>query len=125
MDEGVGCDAGIFGCACVCGIASGMFGITGGVLLVPLLSLFFAFSQHRAQGTSLIAVIPPTGILAVLAYWKDGYVSWKTGLLLIPGILLGGIAGGFLARRIRPERMRQIFAGVLFLLGALQALFAR
>jgi len=73
----------------------------------------------------LIAVIPPTGILAVLAYWKDGYVSWKTGLLLIPGILLGGIAGGFLARRIRPERMRQIFAGVLFLLGALQALFAR
>jgi uncharacterized membrane protein YfcA len=121
MPDGIGRSVGILAVACVCGIASGMFGIGGGVLLVPLLGLLFAFSQHRAQGTSLIALIPPTGILALLAYAKEGFVSWKTGLLLIPGIFLGGILGGTLVKRIKPVRMRQIFAGVLFALGAWQA----
>ncbi len=120
----MGRGAGIFVVACVCGVASGMFGIGGGVLLVPLLGLLFAFSQHRAQGTSLIALIPPTGVLALMAYSKEGFVSWKTGLLLIPGAFLGGIAGGILAKRINPRRMRQIFAGILFALGALQAFTA-
>ncbi len=124
MPNGMGRSAGIFVVACVCGVASGMFGIGGGVLLVPLLGLLFAFSQHRAQGTSLIALIPPTGVLALMAYSKEGFVSWKTGLLLIPGAFLGGIAGGILAKRINPRRMRQIFAGILFALGALQAFSA-
>jgi uncharacterized membrane protein YfcA len=124
VPESVGRSAGIFAIACVCGIASGMFGIGGGVLLVPLLGLLFAFSQHRAQGTSLVALIPPTGVLALMAYSKDGFVSWKTGLLLIPGVFLGGIAGGMLAKKIKPRSMRQVFAGILVLLGAWQALDA-
>jgi uncharacterized membrane protein YfcA len=101
-----------------------MFGIGGGVILVPLLGLLFAFSQHRAQGTSLIALIPPTGVLALMTYSKEGYVSWKTGILLIPGVFLGGIAGGKMAKWIKPKLMRQIFAGILFALGAVQALSA-
>jgi uncharacterized membrane protein YfcA len=122
--EGIGRSAGILAAATVCGVASGMFGIGGGVLLVPLLGLLFAFSQHRAQGTSLIALIPPTGILALLAYAKGGFVSWKTGLLLIPGVFLGGVLGGMLAKRIKPRSMREIFAGILFALGAWQAFSA-
>src|SRR5437588_12621517 len=111
MDKGMGRDAGIFLVACLSGIASGMFGIGGGVLLVPLLGLLFSFSQHRAQGTSLVALIPPTGVLALLAYARQGFVSWKTGLLLIPGVFLGGIVGGRLAEKLQPQRMRQVFAG--------------
>lgn len=122
--EGLGRSVGIFVVACICGIASGMFGIGGGTLLVPLLALLFAFGQHRAQGTSLIALIPPTGILAFLAYSRAGYVSWSTGLLLIPGIVAGGVLGGRLAERIQPRRMRQIFAGMMFALGAWQAIAA-
>jgi uncharacterized membrane protein YfcA len=121
VPETVARRAGIFAIACVCGVASGMFGVGGGVLLVPLLGLLFAFTQHRAQGTSLVALIPPTGVLALLAYSKEGFVSWKTGLLLIPGVFLGGIAGGKLAKRIEPRRMRQVFAGILVLLGTWQA----
>lgn len=124
MAEGIGRSAGILAAATVCGVASGMFGIGGGVLLVPLLGLLFAFSQHRAQGTSLIALIPPTGILALMAYAKGGFVSWKTGLLLIPGVFLGGILGGMLAKRIKPRSMREIFAGILFALGAWQVFSA-
>jgi len=113
--------AGIFVAACVCGVASGLFGIGGGTLLVPFLALFFAFGQHRAQGTSLIALIPPTGLLAFFAYAKAGYVSWKVGLLLIPGVFLGGILGGWLAKQLPPRRMRHVFAALMFALGVWQA----
>ena len=121
MAEGLAREASIFVAACVCGVASGLFGIGGGVLLVPFLALFFAFGQHRAQGTSLVALIPPTGLLAFLAYAKSGYVSWKIGLLLIPGVIVGGILGGLLAKRLQPQRMRQVFAGVMLVLGIWQA----
>ncbi|MGB9467353.1 MAG: sulfite exporter TauE/SafE family protein [Candidatus Acidiferrum sp.] len=124
MAEGTMRNAGIFVAACVCGVASGLFGIGGGVLLVPFLALLFAFGQHRAQGTSLIALIPPTGALAFFAYAKAGYVSWQTGLLLIPGVFAGGILGGWLAKRIHPRHMRQVFAGLMFALGAWQAVAA-
>jgi uncharacterized protein len=124
VSEAIGRSAGIFVVACVCGVASGMFGVGGGVLLVPLLGLLFAFDQHRAQGTSLVALIPPTGALALLAYSRQGFVSWKAGLLLIPGLFLGGIAGGKVAESIKPRLMRRIFAGILFVLGAMQAVSA-
>lgn len=124
MAEAMGRNAGIFAVAFVCGIASGMFGIGGGVLLVPLLGLLFSFSQHRAQGTSLVALIPPTGALALIAYARQDYVSWRTGLLLIPGVFLGGIVGGRLAEKLKPQRMRQVFAGILLALGAWQAFSA-
>jgi uncharacterized protein len=115
---------GIFCTAGFCGVAAGMVGIGGGVLLVPLLSLLFGFSQHRAQGTSLIALIPPTGLLAFLAYWKAGYVDLHAGLLLIPGVFVGGIVGGMLARKLKPRRMAEVFAGLMFLLGGWQVFSA-
>ena len=111
---------GIVAAAGFCGVAAGMVGIGGGVLLVPLLGLLFGFSQHRAQGTSLVALIPPTGLLALLAYAKAGYVNWQTGLLLIPGVFLGGILGGQAARRLNPRRMREVFAALTLLLGVWQ-----
>jgi uncharacterized membrane protein YfcA len=113
-------DAGVLLAGVTAGIASGLFGIGGGVILVPILGLLLGFSQHRAQGTSLVALIPPTGLLAVIAYAKAGYVSFPTGLLLIPGVFLGGIAGGSLAKRIPAARMRRIFASLMFLLGLYQ-----
>jgi uncharacterized membrane protein YfcA len=119
--DGLVRNASIFVAACVCGVASGLFGIGGGVLLVPFLALLFAFGQHRAQGTSLIALIPPTGLLAFLSYDRAGYVSWKIGLLLIPGVFVGGILGGWLAKRLQPRGMRQVFAGVMLVLGVWQA----
>jgi uncharacterized membrane protein YfcA len=117
-------DAGIFLSAGFCGVAAGMVGIGGGVLLVPLLGLLFGFGQHKAQGTSLVALIPPTGLLAFLTYAKAGYVSWQTGFLLIPGVFLGGILGARLARYMNPKVMRQVFAALMFLLGVWQVFSA-
>ncbi len=108
--------------ACGVGVMGGLFGIGGGVLLVPLLVLLFGFEQHRAQGTSLMALVPPTGLLAFLNYAHAGQVNWKVGLLLVPGVFLGGLAGSRLAQKLTARRMRRVFAALLFALGAWQAI---
>lgn len=111
---------GIFLTACVVGVCSGLFGIGGGVLLVPLLVLLHHYEQHRAQGTSLIALVPPTGLLAFLAYYHAGAVDIRTGLLIIPGVFLGGIIGSRIAVRMPAAQMRRVFAVILFLLGGFE-----
>jgi len=116
--------AGIFAVACLVGVMGGMFGVGGGILLVPLLALLFQFDQHRAQGTSLVALVPPTGLLALLNYWQAGQVDLRVGLLLMPGVFLGGMAGSYLAQQLSPGGMRRVFAGLLFALGAWQAVAA-
>jgi len=122
--EGYLRDVGIFLIAAFCGVAAGMVGIGGGVLLVPLLGLLFGFGQHKAQGTSLVALIPPTGLLAFLLYAKAGYVSWPTGILLIPGVFLGGILGARFAKALNPKKMRLVFAAAMALLGIWQVFSA-
>jgi len=98
----------------------GLFGVGGGILLVPLLVLLFHFDQHTAQGTSLVALVPPTGLLALINYWNAGQVNVHTGLLLMPGVFLGGIAGSKVAQRLSAAGMRRLFAALLFALGAWQ-----
>ena len=112
---------GIFAMSVFVGIASGLFGIGGGVLIVPLLVLLFGFEQHRAQGTSLIALVPPTGLFACLTYYHAGQVDVKVAALLIPGFVLGGVLGGRLAAKLASRTMRLVFAVFLLLVGAFAA----
>jgi uncharacterized membrane protein YfcA len=106
--------------ACVVGVAAGLFGVGGGVLLVPLLVLLFGFEQHTAQGTSLIALVAPVGLLAFMNYANAHEVNWTVGLLIMPGVFVGGLLGGKLAQKISPRRMRQAFAVFLAVLGVWQ-----
>lgn len=114
----------IFGVACVVGVCSGLFGVGGGVILVPLLALLFGYEQHVAQGTSLIALVPPTGLLAFLNYSKAHEVSWLVGLLIMPGVFFGALYGSRLAQKLSPRRMRRVFAGILFAIGIWQIVSA-
>ena len=113
--------AAIFAMSVFVGIASGLFGIGGGVLIVPLLVLLFGFEQHRAQGTSLVALVPPTGLFACLTYYHAHQVNVKVALLLMPGFVLGGVLGGRLATRLASRTMRMVFAVFLLLIGAFAA----
>ena len=106
--------------ACGVGVLSGLLGVGGGIVLIPMLVLVFHFEQHKAQGTSLVALVPPTGLLAFIGYAQAHYVDWKVGLLLIPGVFIGGILGGRLAQKLSPRRMRRVFAAFLFALGVWQ-----
>lgn len=115
---------GLFTLASGVGLVAGLFGVGGGVLLVPLLVLIFGFEQHRAQATSLEALVPPTSLLAFLNYARAGQVDWKVGLVVMPGIIVGALLGGRLAQRFSAPKMRRLFSALLFLLGAWQALSA-
>src|SRR5258708_34308966 len=96
------------------GVASGLFGIGGGALLVPLLVVIFGFEQHRAQGTSLIALVPPTGLLALLNYAHARQVDWIVGLWIMPGVFFGAIAGTRLAEKLSSNGLRRAVAVLLF-----------
>jgi uncharacterized membrane protein YfcA len=110
----------ILSVASVVGVAAGLFGIGGGVLLVPLLGLLFGFEQHVAQGTSLMALVPPVGLLAFLNYSQAHEVNWMAGLLIMPGVFLGGLYGSHSAQKLSPRGMRRVFAGYLIILGVWQ-----
>jgi uncharacterized protein len=106
--------------ACGVGILGGMFGLGGGTILVPLLVLLFSFEQHRAQGTTLVALVLPAGLLGLVNYARAHEVDWIFGLLLMPGVAMGAFAGSRLAQKLTPDRLRRAFAALLFLLGAVQ-----
>ena len=95
------------------GIISGLVGIAGGAVLVPILYYGFKMDQHMAQGTTIAVLLPPTGLLAFLKYYKAGNADLKFGLLLALGIFLGGYFGGAWAQRIPDVMLRKIFAVVL------------
>jgi len=120
MNGGLRRQIALFLLASVIGAAGGLLGVGGGILFVPMLVLVFGFKQHRAQGTTLIAMVPPTGLLAFLNYARAHQVDWRVGLLLMPGVFLGGVAGARLALRLEPGRMRVVFAMLVFLTGAFE-----
>ncbi len=95
------------------GVLSGLVGIAGGAVLVPILFYVFKMNQHVAQGTTLAVLLPPTGLLAFLKYYKAGNANLKIGLLLALGLFLGGYFGGIWAQKIPDLVLRRIFAVIL------------
>jgi len=99
------------------GILGGIFGIGGGILIVPALTLFLGFSQFRAQGTSLVALLAPVGLFALLAYHRQGETDWKVGGIVAAGFLVGGFFGSKLALSMDELVVRRGFAGFLIVVG--------
>ena len=116
--EGFGRGAGIFAIACVCGVASGMFGVGGGVLLVPAMVYLLRMDQHLAQGTSLFILLLPIGLGALREYWKQGQVDLRAGILCALGMLFGGYAGSLIALPMSSRHLRGAF-GCFLMLAAL------
>ncbi len=100
------------------GVVSGIVGIGGGVLFVPLLIYLFKFSQLDAQGTTLALMVPPIGILAAYAYYTNGHVHIKTALFLAAGFLFGGFLGAVLAQSLPQHVLRKVFAVFMALIAA-------
>ena len=97
----------------VVGVFSGLVGVGGGIIMVPILIYGFAMSQHLAQGTTLVMLLPPTGALAFWQYYKAGHADLKFGLLMSIGVFFGGYFGGRLAQHISSGGLRKVFALVL------------
>ena len=93
-----------------------MMGVGGGTIMVPVMVLVAGFSQHTAQGSSLLAMIP-TGAVGAYTHWGLGNVRKNLLLGLIPGIFIGSYLGGTLAHVFSDTVLRIIFAAVLIWTG--------
>lgn len=99
------------------GFLSGMMGVGGGTIMVPAMVLLAGFTQHTAQGSSLLAMVPAGGVGAQ-THWRLGNVNKGALTGLVPGILAGTFMGGSLAHFITEDILRVIFAAVLVWTGA-------
>lgn len=94
------------------GLLSGLFGVGGGTVIVPLLVLLCGFDQRRAAGTSLAAIVP-TAIVGVVSYALAGSVSWLAALLLAVGAVGGAQLGTWLLPRLPLRVLQWGFVGFL------------
>ena len=99
------------------GTLSGLVGIGGGIMIIPILVYGFHMSQHKAQGTSLGALLAPIGLLAFIEYYKAGNVDLKAASLIAFGFLVGGFFGGRWAQLLAESVVRKGFAVILIVAG--------
>lgn len=100
------------------GFLSGMVGIGGGIIIVPVLVYFLGFTQHQAQGTTLFMFMLPIGVLGVMNYHKQGYVDYKVALIICTTFVLGSYFGSKLSISLDQKLVKQIFGAIIILLGA-------
>lgn len=106
------------------GIVGGFFGIGGGVVILPALIFLKGFSQKMAQGTSLVALIAPVGLLGLINYYKDKQVDLQAGGWIALGFFGGGYLGSKIALNLDENLLRKGFAVFLVLI-AVQLFFKK
>lgn len=99
------------------GFLSGLVGIGGGIIIVPVLVYFLGFSQHQAQGSVLFMFLLPIGILGVMNYHKQGYVDYKTALIVCSTFVFGSYFGSKLAISLDQKTIKQVFGAIIIILG--------
>ena len=99
------------------GVLSGMFGIGGGLVIVPALMILFKVPLETATGTSLFALLWPVGALGVLEYWRKGHVNAWQGAVIAVGLFLGAYFGARITLSLPRSTMKQIYGIFLLLVG--------
>jgi hypothetical protein len=106
------------------GLLSGVLGVGGGIIVIPALVFILGLTQHQAQGTNLVFMLPPIGILAAWNYWKAGHVNWKFALILAATFFVGAYFGSLASINISEKILRKIF-GVVMLVAALKMIISK
>lgn len=89
---------------------SGLFGIGGGVVIVPALMLVARFGPERATGTSLAALLLPVGGLGAWYYYRHGHVDIRAAALIALGLFIGAWLGAHVALRLPARDLQRAFA---------------
>ena len=109
------------------GILSGLVGVGGGIIMVPMFVLFLGLTQHNAQGLSLAVMLPPVTFLAVYNYHtagSGGNIDWRIAVTVSILFIIGGFIGSKIALQIDQRMLRKIF-GVFMLLVAIKLIFTK
>ncbi len=99
------------------GIYSGIMGLGGGTVMIPVLVLLLGFTQHQAVGTSLAVMIPPVTLPAVIEFYRKGHVDLRIAAWIALGFIGGAFVGGFVANKINDTILRLIFGFILIYVG--------
>jgi uncharacterized protein len=99
------------------GVASGLFGVGGGIVLVPALIYWAGFSQHQATGTSLAVLLPPIGLAATIEYYRHGNVDVRAAIILAVGMFAGAWIGAYFANQMKGPHLRLLFGVFITALG--------
>ncbi len=102
----------------IAGLTSGLFGVGGGIVIVPCLVLFARMDQRRAQALSLVAIVP-IAVSGTIGYGLDGQVEWPVAALIALGGVLGAVIGTEVLHRA-PIRALQIAFSVAALVTAVE-----
>lgn len=97
------------------GISSGLFGVGGGAVFVPLMVMMLGMDAHLAVGTSLAAVIP-TAFAAAMKHGQAGMVDLKTAFLLAAFAMIGAWLGAKLSLRLDTLTLKRFYAVFLMLI---------
>jgi uncharacterized membrane protein YfcA len=100
------------------GVLSGLFGIGGGILIVPALIYFARFTPATATGTSLGALLLPVGALGAWEFYKQGHLNMRASLLVALGLFVGAFFGAKLNALLSPLQAKRAFAAFLVLVAA-------
>ena len=106
------------------GVFSGLLGIGGGIILIPMLVLLVGLTQQQAQGTTLILLTAPFGLLAALTYYQSGYADLKIAAILGIGFFFGAFLGAKVATNVPNVVLQKVF-GVALLLVAVYLLLSK
>jgi uncharacterized protein len=110
------------------GITAGLFGIGGGIVIVPALIYWAGFTQHKATGTSLAVLLPPIGLAATLEYYRHGNVDIQAAIILALTMFAGSWGGAYIANRLPGPYLRLLFGtfvcglGIYLIYGACKRL---
>jgi uncharacterized membrane protein YfcA len=99
-------------------LLSGVFGIGGGVVIVPALIYLAGFTQHRATGTSLAVLLPPIGLAAMWEYYRHDNVNVGAAMIMAAAVFVGGWVGALMANRVSGPYLRLAFGVFVVVLGA-------
>ena len=101
----------------VAGVMGGLFGIGGGLVMVPAMIVIFQFSTKTATGTSLMAQVLPVGILGAIQYYRAGNVRVGFGMSMALGLLVGILAGAMVAGQVSGPVMKRLYGVFLLACG--------
>jgi uncharacterized membrane protein YfcA len=97
----------------VVGIFSGVMGLGGGSIMIPIMVIAFQMTQQKAHGTSLAVMIPPVTLPAVIEYYRNGNVDLRVAGWMALGVLLGSFFGAYVANSIPKESLKLVFGFLL------------
>ncbi|WP_245867890.1 hypothetical protein SPSIL_024250 [Sporomusa silvacetica DSM 10669] len=112
----------IFGIGLTAGVLSGILGIGGGVVLVPMLVLLLGIAQHTAQGISMLVIIP-TSIVSVWYFYKERLINYQAAAYMAGGAALGALISANFVQAVPASELKRIF-GIFVIFSGFRMIWA-